>query len=98
MPLFLCRLNPPRKSFATDMNDDERELMGEHGAYWSGLLDEGRVVVFGPVADPAGGWGMTVVDAEDEPAVQSMIGSDPVVTRGEGFRYDVFAMPGALAR
>ena len=98
MALLLCRLNPPRKSFMVDMNDDERELMGEHAAYWSGLLDEGRVVAFGPVADPAGGWGVTVVDAEDETAVQAMIDSDPVIVRGEGFRYDVFAMPGAFAR
>jgi hypothetical protein len=54
--LFLCRLNPPRPSFSVDMTDAERALMGEHVAYWRGLLEAGHVVTFGPVADPAGGW------------------------------------------
>jgi uncharacterized protein len=99
MALFLCRLNPPRPSFAVDMSDEERAMMGEHVAYWSGLLDEGRVVAFGPVADPAGGWGVSILDVDDEAAVQAMIAADPVKLRGNsGFRYDVFAMPGAFAR
>ena len=41
---------------------------------------------------------MTVVDADDETAVKAMIDSNPVIVRGEGFRYDVFAMTGAFAR
>jgi uncharacterized protein len=98
MPLFLCRLNPPRPSFPADMTDDERALMREHAAYWSGLLDEGRVVAFGPVADPAGAWGVSVIDVADEAAVQHLIAADPVKLRGDGFSYDVFAMPGAIAR
>ena len=73
--------------------------MGEHVVYWRGLLNAGRVVAFGPVADPAGGWGASIIDAEDEAAVQAVIDADPVRVRGgEGFRYDVFAMPGAFAR
>jgi uncharacterized protein YciI len=99
MALFLCRLIPPRPSFAVDMSDQERAMMGEHVAYWSGLLEERRVVAFGPVADPAGGWGVSIVDVDDEAAVQAMIAADPVKLRGDsGFRYDVFAMPGAFAR
>lgn len=98
MPLFLCRLNPPRPTFAEDMTDEERQMMGEHVGYWSGLLDAGRVVAFGPVADPAGGWGVSIIDAPDEPAVQKMLDGDPVKSRGHGFSYEVFAMPGAIAR
>jgi hypothetical protein len=87
VPLFLCRLNPPRPSFAADMTDEERALMGEHVAYWLGLLGEGRVVAFGPVADPAGGWGVSVLDVEDEAAAHAMIAADPVKLRGDqGFR------------
>jgi hypothetical protein len=98
MAFFLCRLNPPRPSFPADMTDDERALMREHAAYWSGLLDAGRVVAFGPVADPAGAWGVSVIDVDDESAVAAMIAADPVRLRGDGFTYDVFAMPGAIAR
>ena len=98
MALFFCRLTPPRPSFSVDMTDEERALMGEHVAYWRGLLDEGRVVAFGPVADPDGGWGVSVIEAADDSAVATMIDGDPVRVRGTGFRYDVFAMPGAFAR
>lgn len=98
MALFLCRLTPPRTTFSVDMNDDERAIMGEHVAYWRGLLDAGRVVAFGPVADPSGGWGVSVVEAEDDAGVQAMLARDPVKLHGDGFRYDVFAMPGAFSR
>lgn len=99
MALFLCRLTPPRPSFAADMTDGERALMGEHVAYWRERLAEGGVVAFGPVADPAGGWGVSILDVPDEPAVGAMLAADPVRLRGgAGFRYDVFAMPGAVAR
>src|SRR4051794_10923713 len=98
MALFLCRLNPPRPTFSQDMTDEERQMMGAHVAYWSSLLDQGKVVAFGPVADPAGGWGASVVEADDEAGVQAMIDGDPVKVRGDGFSYEVFAMPGAFAR
>jgi hypothetical protein len=43
--------------------------------------------------------GVSIVDAEDENAAQAMIAGDPVTLRGgDGFRYDVFAMPGAFSR
>ena len=94
---FFLRLNPPRPSFAVDMSDEEREMMGRHVAYWSGRLAAGDLVVFGPVADPGGGWGVAVAKAEDEAAVREMIAEDPVLTEGDGFSYDVFPMPGAIS-
>jgi len=98
MPLYLLRLNPPRPTFAQDMTGDERQMMGEHIGYWSGHMGDGRVVAFGPVADPAGGWGVAIVEADDEAGVRVLIDGDPVCLRGEGFGYEFFAMPGAIAR
>ena len=49
------------------------------------------------MADPGGGWGVAVAKAEDEAAVREMIAEDPVLTEGDGFSYDVFAMPGAIS-
>jgi hypothetical protein len=98
MALFFLRLNPPRPTFTQDMTAEERQMMGEHIGYWSGLMGDGRVVAFGPVADPAGGWGVSIVQADDEAGVQQMIDGDPVKVRGSGFGYEVFAMPGAIAR
>jgi uncharacterized protein len=99
MAYYLCRLTPPRPSFAQDMTDDERAIMHDHVAYWRELLAAGRVVVFGPVADPAGAWGLSVIEADDEREVESMLAGDPVSIRGgDGFQYQVLAMPGGFAR
>ena len=96
MAYFLCRLNPPRPTFALDMTDPEQALMGEHGVYWTGLMDQGRVAVFGVVMDPAGVWGTTIVEADDEAAARALTDGDPAVNRDAGFSYDVFAMPNAI--
>src|ERR1700674_1412576 len=65
MQLFLFRLNSPRPTFAQDMTDTERAAMLKHVAYWRELLDEGTAIVFGPVADPKGTWGVGIVRVED---------------------------------
>lgn len=96
--LFFCRLVPPRSTFSADMSDSERAVMRAHVGYWRGLLDDGYVVVFGPVADPAGGWGVSVVEAAYEAAVQALLARDPVCAVDRGFRYEVLEMPGAFAR
>lgn len=36
---YLCRLLPPRPSFALDMNAEEKAMMGEHAAYWRSMLE-----------------------------------------------------------
>src|SRR5215210_7376278 len=93
---FFCRLNPPRPSFANDMSHEERELMGAHFAYWTPLLEDGRVLVFGLVDDPTGPWGATIVNVDDEEAARALTDDDPVIRAGEGFHYDVFPMPNAV--
>lgn len=54
--------------------------MAEHGAYWQRLTDEGKVVVFGPVLDGSGTWGLAVVKAESEDDVTALGLEDPAVT------------------
>ena len=53
--------------------------MAKHAAYCRGLLASGQAVVFGPVADPAGVWGLGVVKAADEAAALAMTDADPVI-------------------
>ena len=53
---FLYKLLPPRPDFAFTMTPEEAAVMAEHARYWSGLLEGGSVVVYGPVAEPAGAW------------------------------------------
>lgn len=56
--------------------------MGRHAAYWQPLLDSGQMVVFGPVLDPTGSWGLGVVEADDEDELRAFAAGDPVVTTG----------------
>ena len=84
MPTFVLRLKGPRPTFALDMNDAEREVMGRHAAYWQSFIDSGQMVVFGPVLDSTGSWGLAVVEAEDEQALRAFAAGDPVVESGTG--------------
>jgi len=95
--LFVYRLVPPRPSFAMDMTDAERAAMGEHAAYWRALLDRRTAVVFGPVLDPAGVWGLAVVEAASADDVQAIGAGDPAVSSGVA-TFEVYPMLGGSAR
>ncbi|GAC1606075.1 MAG: hypothetical protein NVS3B21_35780 [Acidimicrobiales bacterium] len=82
MSTFVFRLQAPRPTFALDMTDDEREIMVRHAAYWQTLVDSGEMVVFGPVLDGTGTWGLGVVEADDEQRLRAFAANDPVVTTG----------------
>jgi uncharacterized protein YciI len=90
---FLCRLIPPRADFAATMSVEERAMMQAHAGYWAAEMAEGNVLLFGPVADPSGDWGVGIVRAPDEAAVHRMEAGDPAVRSGFGFRYEVLPMP-----
>jgi uncharacterized protein YciI len=81
---FVFRVIPPRPSFALDMSDEEREIMGRHAAHWQPLIDSGQMVVFGPLLDDTGSWGLGVVEADNEKELRALAASDPVVTTATG--------------
>ena len=95
--IFVFRLIPPRRTFAFDMSDDEREIMAQHAAHWQPLVDAGRMVFFGPVLDDTGSWGLGVVEAEDEHEIRAFAARDPVVTTGIG-RIELGRMLGGFVR
>ena len=82
MSTFVFRLQAPRPTFALDMTDEEREIMGRHAAHWRPLVESGHMVVFGPVLDGTGSWGLGVVEADDEEELRALAAGDPVVTTG----------------
>jgi uncharacterized protein len=79
---FVFRLKAPRPTFALDMTDEEREIMARHAAYWQPMVDSGRMVIFGPVLDESGSWGLGVVEADDEEEIRAFARGDPAVTSG----------------
>jgi hypothetical protein len=70
----------------------------EHAAYWTGQLQAGRAIVFGPVGDPKGAWGLGVVRAPDLDAVRAFEADDPAVRSGRGLRYEILPMLRAVVR
>ena len=65
MPTFVLRLIAPRPNFAQTLTDSERELMNRHAAHWQPYLQEGRMVVFGPVITDAGSFGLAAPRRHD---------------------------------
>jgi uncharacterized protein YciI len=90
---FFCKLNPPRPDFAQTMTEAEASLMQQHAAYWTEWLAKGHVVAFGLVADPAGAFGVGIVDFPSEAEARSFTDADPTIQSGAGFRFDVYLMP-----
>ena len=82
MSLFFFRLTPPRADFAQTMTPVEQQAMEAHQKYWQQMLADGRVVVYGPVADPEGVWGLGVLRAADRAEVLTIGENDPSVTAG----------------
>lgn len=78
MSYFFLKLIPPRPTFSQDMTEAERAVMQEHVLYWKGLTEQGTVIVYGPVLDPNGGYGIGVIEAETEADVHRLIAGDPV--------------------
>jgi uncharacterized protein len=98
MPHFFCQLKPPRTTFIADMTPDEVGLMRAHREYWTPGVETGVVVAMGPVADPMGGYGIAIIEAASEAALEAMQLGDPVIVAGHGFAYENRRMLGIAVR
>jgi hypothetical protein len=67
--------------------------MTRHVAYWSEKAEQGIAIVFGPVMDPAGVYGMGVYQVPDEAEMQAMLARDPA---NGLLKYETFPMPRAV--
>jgi uncharacterized protein len=86
---FFLKLNPPRRSFTIDMTDEERAVMQKHVAYWEPFVNDGTVIVLGPVADPAGGYGIAIIGVDNENQLDELLKEDPANGLGS---YEVYPM------
>jgi uncharacterized protein YciI len=98
MSCFVYQLVAPRPTFAQTMTDGEAALMQEHGRYWIDLVRKGIVIVFGPVADPKGTWGLAVLEADNEIQAHAYGANDPAVKASVGFAFEVHRMPQVTLR
>ncbi len=79
-----------------DMTDKERRLMQEHVAYWRGLMAEGKVIAFGPVADPKWPYGIALLRLRDDADPQTLGADDPTILADAGFRFEIYPMPSVV--
>ena len=93
MKYFFFRLNPPRPSFPADITPAETVLMQKHVSYWSNLMVQGKVVAFGPVADPSGRYGIGIMQLDDDAEPRVLGDNDPVIQANAGFSIEVHPMP-----
>jgi len=93
---FFGKLLPPRATFPVDMTPDEALLMKAHAAYWRELMEQGLVVVFGPVADPVSAYGILVLQLPDGSRPDELLDGDPVVKAAAGFRFEIYPMRAVL--
>lgn len=95
---FFCTLQPPRATFPADITPEESALMQAHANYWRERMKEGYAVVFGPVADPKGAYGILVLQLPDDVSPESLVHEDPVCKANLGFRFDIHPMRAVLPR
>ena len=74
---FFLKLNPPRASFTIDMTDEEKLVMQHHVNYWKTYVDNGTVLVLGPVFDPKGGFGIAIIGVDNETQLETLVVNDP---------------------
>src|SRR5437870_2388 len=84
---YVLYLRPSRPDFAQTMTDEERGVMQQHIAYWQPYLNDGTLLVFGPVMHPESVYGIAIVATDSEEKLQTLINGDPA---GKINRYEYF--------
>ncbi|MFZ6768720.1 YciI family protein [Undibacterium sp. Di26W] len=91
MKYYLCKFIPPRADFLATMSDEEKKLMGQHGAFLNDLLEKGLIVAHGPVIEANGGYGVSLYQITDDQDISSLTSEDPIVKNGVG-HYEHYVM------
>jgi uncharacterized protein len=93
MAYFLFKLLPSRPDFSHEsMSDEERQIMRDHVVYWTDQRDKGVALIFGPVLNPNGVWGVGIIEIENEAAAQQFSVDDLAVKSGLQ-RTEIYPMP-----
>lgn len=86
---YLLKLIPPRSTFMQDMSADERSIMQAHVQYWSPYVEDGTMLLMGPVMDPRGGYGLGVIGVDSEERLNVLLAGDPAAKIN---RYEITPM------
>ena len=92
---FVLYLLPSRPDFAQSMTDEERAIMMEHIAYWTEIMNQGKVLAFGPVLEPGEVYGLGIISVDNEQEVKDFIAKDPASKIN---KYEYFPMKAIVPR
>lgn len=92
---FVLHLLPSRPDFAQTMNNEERAIMMKHVAYWTEIMNQGKVLAFGPVLDPREVYGLGIICVDSEQEVKDFIARDPA---GKINKYEYFPMKAVVPK
>ena len=90
---YFIKLVPPRADFMQTMTGAELAIMGAHQAYMRIFADKGWAVAYGPVMDPAGGFGAGFWALPDDLDPAALSNDDPAIKANAGFRHEIALMP-----
>ncbi|HRJ26903.1 MAG TPA: YciI family protein [Fimbriimonadaceae bacterium] len=81
---FLCLLRPTRLEMVTEgPTEDEAAVIGAHFEYLQGLVAQRVMLVVGRTQNnDEKTLGLAIFEAENEPAAQEIVRSDPAVAQG----------------
>lgn len=94
---FYFKLVPPRPTFASDITEQEKALMAQHGVYCQQQFEAGRLLLYGPVMSPDGAFGVGILEVADEAEARQFGGNDPSVLAGMN-RFEIYPMRVSAAR
>ena len=89
---FFVRSENPRPTFHFDMTSAERAIVVRHTPLGRRWRPTGVAIVFGPMMEPMGVYGIGVYQADDEAHVRAMLDSDPASAL---LTYAAYPMPRA---
>jgi uncharacterized protein YciI len=79
--LFM-RLIAPRPIFPGGMTEEELGLMKQHVQYAGQAFEAGMVLAYGPVLDPAGAFGIALLEVNDAAEAEEFARKDPSIVGG----------------
>ena len=59
------------------MTGEENGIMQQHVAYWMKYMQEGKILVFGPVIDPLAVYGIGIAVVESKEELDELLDKDP---------------------
>ena len=95
---YFLRLVPCRPDFAQTMSENEQTIMQMHGRYWREKADQGIMLVFGPVFDPAGTYGIGILRVDSEEQMKALVAADPALTSGLHKTVETFPMRAVVGK